>query len=35
MSWELEMAVENGDKDRSTVFFFFLSLFRGGEEEEW
>ena len=24
MSWELEMAVENGDKDRSTVFFFFF-----------
>ena len=24
MSWELEMAVENGDIDRSTVFFFFF-----------
>ena len=26
MSWELEMAVENGDIDRSTVFFFFFCL---------
>ena len=24
VSWELEMAVENGDIDRSTVFFFFF-----------
>ena len=27
MSWELEMAVENGDIDRSTVFFFFFFVF--------
>ena len=28
MSWELEMAVENGDIDRSTVFFLFVFVQR-------